>query len=112
MIPDNNERYKRVEFRGFLYTMGFMAAGLGALAKNLVGDDPINVTRFHRAFAARKLLAEEMVRISRNGVFPYAWFDAASKLDHPSLPPQAEFRNDLADEKCTDADYADYAHLH
>eukprot|EP00873_Tetraselmis_striata_P036331 jgi/Tetstr1/456595/TSEL_004129.t1 len=39
VIPDNSERYKEAEFLGFRYTdtMGFMAAGLGALSKNLIG---------------------------------------------------------------------------
>eukprot|EP00873_Tetraselmis_striata_P014085 jgi/Tetstr1/434349/TSEL_023455.t1 len=107
VIPDNSERYKEAEFRGFRYTdtMGFMAAGLGALSKNLIGGDPRNAARFHRAFAARGLSAEEMEAISRKGVFPYAWFDGTSKLEHPALPSQAEFRNDITGEECSDADY-------
>jgi hypothetical protein len=108
VIPDNSEKYKMVNFRAyrFLDSISFLNSGLGTLSTNLIGDDPKNAPRFHKAFSQKGLSEDELIRVTRKGVFPYKWFDSVTKLEHTVLPSQEEFFNDLSGEKCSDEEYA------
>jgi hypothetical protein len=99
---------KMVNFRGyrFLDSIAFLNSGLGTLSNNLIGDDPKNAPRFHKAFSQKRVSEDELIRMTRKGVFPYKWFDSVTKRKHTVLPSQEEFFNDLSSEKCSDEEYA------
>jgi hypothetical protein len=92
-IPDNNEKYKMVNFRGhrFLDIISFLNSGLATLSNNLIGDDPKNAPCFHKVFSLKGLSEDELIRVTRKGVFPYKWFDSVAKLEHTVLPSQEDF---------------------
>jgi hypothetical protein len=56
VIPDNIEKYKMVNFRGyrFMDSISFLNSGLGTLSSNMIGDDPKNAPRFHKAFSQKR----------------------------------------------------------
>jgi hypothetical protein len=72
VIPDNTEKYKMVNFRGyrFMDSILFLNSGRGTLSINLTGDDPKNTPRFHEAFSQKNISEDEFIRVSRKGVFP------------------------------------------
>jgi hypothetical protein len=108
VISDNSEKYKMVNFRGykFLDSLSFLNAGLSKLANNLIGGNPESVPRFHEAFNQKGLTKDELIRVTRKGVFPYKWFPSVEKLGNSDLPCREEFFNDLSGEKCSEEDYA------
>jgi hypothetical protein len=73
VIPDNSEKYKMVNFRGYCFmdSISFLNSGLGTVSNNLIGDDPKNAPRFHKAFSQKGLSEDELIRVTRKGVFPY-----------------------------------------
>jgi hypothetical protein len=72
VIPDSSEKYKMMNCRGyrFLDIVSFLNFGLGTLSNNLIGDDPNNAPRFHKAFSQKGLSEAELIRMTRKGVFP------------------------------------------
>jgi hypothetical protein len=98
VIPDNSEKYKMVNFRGYIFldSLSFSNAGLSKLASNLVGGNPQIAPRFHEAFSQKGLTKGELIRLTRKKVFPYKWFSSVEKLDNSVIPCREEFFNDLS----------------
>jgi hypothetical protein len=108
VIPDHNEKYKMVNFRGYkiLNVISFMNSRIGTQSENRIGDDPKNAPCFHEAFSQNGLSDDELIRGIRKGVFPYKTFDSVAKLEHTVMPSQEDFFNDMSSEKCLDEKYA------
>jgi hypothetical protein len=93
VIPDNSEKYKMVNFRGyrFLDSISFLNSGLGTLSNNMIGDDPKIAPRFHKAFSHKGLSEDELIRVTRKGVFPTSGSTRWSSWNTPCRRPKRSF---------------------
>jgi ssDNA-binding Zn-finger/Zn-ribbon topoisomerase 1 len=96
---DKTKENKTVYFDiKFLDSYQFMTASLASLVQNLKS---LPLTQNLKKQYPN--LTDEV--ITRKGVFPYAYFDAISKLGETSLPPIDKFKNDLTGAECKTEDY-------
>ena len=85
----------------FKDSLQFLSASLATLVGNQAKSDP---TKFFQL--NRYVDNDKVPLLLRKGVFPYDWFNDASRLDELQLPPKEEFVSSLTEEAISDADYA------
>ena len=91
----------------FLDSYQFMSASLSSLVQNLVSKSP---DEDKKSLPLTQNLKKQYPNltddvIKRKGIFPFSFFDSISKLDNTSLPPIADFKNDLSGKDCAPEDY-------
>lgn len=97
-----NKEGKEVEVKRelrFIDSFRFMPSSLGALAKNLRGDQCRNLKS--------RYSGKQFKLLRRKGVYPYEYIDCVEKLNETKLPPKAAFYSKLTN---TDISKKDYKH--
>jgi hypothetical protein len=84
----------------FIDTYRFMASKLSKLAKNLLTPDFSKFCETGKHFSA-----DDMILVTRKGVYPYEYTDAWNKLDENALSDKAEFYSILTESNLDDKEY-------
>ena len=99
----NTEKY--IGFRmgalRFLDSLQFLNASLNTIVSNLTKDGLDNLHHTKRHFKD-----EELHLVSRNGIFPYSWFDDEAKMVETRLIPRDKFFSNLTEEGVSEEDYS------
>ena len=104
VIATNMEKYLSFTLGNqlvFIDSIQFMSSSLGALVDNLPEDQ---LRHLSESFSG-----EELMLVSRKGVYPYEHMDSFSRFDERQLPPKGSFYSSLNDSNISDEDYA-HAH--
>ena len=80
----------------FIDSFKFLQTSLSNLVGNLQPDD------FHNT---KEIFGENIVLLTRKGVYPYDYVSSIEKLSETQLPPKEEFYSKLNDGDITDDDY-------
>ena len=105
------ERYLEVQWGPhivFRDTFNFLSTSLSKLTEGLRKSAGDNFSRLRANFPHifPNINPDAVKLLLRKGVFPYSYLSEVEKLREPQLPPREAFYNDLADEECSEEDYA------
>ena len=100
-VANNSERFVTFSTGSiqFIDSFQFMPSSLENLVKNLSADGPMKFKNLCKAFP------DQYDILLRKGVFPYDYFDDASRLLEEQLPTKNCFFSALNQEHITDEDY-------
>ncbi|KAG2443971.1 hypothetical protein HYH02_009175 [Chlamydomonas schloesseri] len=95
---DGKETHKTAMFASFKDSHQFMPCALAKLVDSLKASDKARRTdsfTITRGYLRGKGYTDAQIDLLlQKGIFPYSWFDDASKLDYPGLPSQDAFKDE------------------
>ena len=105
-IPQNFEKMISFTFSHlkFLDSMGFLAASLDTLVRNLSEDGRGKHKFIHSTQHCAK--PEHLDLLLKKGVYPYDYMSDWSRFDETELPPQEAFYSKLSESDITAGEYA------
>lgn len=107
IIPNNSEKYISTSIRletleiRFLDTFAFMASSLDKLSSNLKFEQK-KYLNFH---LKEKYTVEQIVLLSKKGIYPYEYMDSFDKFEETNLPPIDKFYSTLNNSSISKDDY-------